>query len=223
MEHKILRYSLLFLIIILSVSCTQDKEILAPQVVISDGSKYNFESGLTDGWCPSGDSDSKSIKECYAVSTTSAAGNYSLQMSTKLISQSDDYSQGEIYVDMRKYRPFGVSKVPLDLNKKTVSLWLYIPGELSGPGTAPNGMQFFVRDKDYKNWYSIWKNIGSPVATNTWYKLDVKISTASGDYALMDSDFDPQNIIIIGVKMATSASSSNVNAENSFYIDAITW
>ncbi|MBU1075918.1 MAG: hypothetical protein KKH98_01410 [Spirochaetes bacterium] len=222
MNLKGLKNSYFYLMIfIFFMACTAEKEVLDP--IILDSSKYNFESGLADGWIQSTFFDSRSISGVSASGVTSAVGDYSLCAAAHLVSGSDTLSKGEVYVDMRKYKPFGVLNIPLNLNSKTISVWTYVPGALSGPSTAPNGIQVFVKDINYNNWYSSFYKIGTPVATNSWYKIEALLSTAAGNYGFKDEKFDPEKIIIIGVKIGVADSSSNVNVNSQFYIDAISW
>lgn len=204
------------------IHCTSEKDIVGP--ILTDASRFNFESGLTDGWMPSTYFDSKAIKTADATKVKAAVGDYSLKLNVNLISGSDSMSKGEVSVDMRKYKPFGISQVPLDLNTKTITVWTYIPGTLKGdPPTAPNGLQIFLKDSNYFNWYSSFIKVVDTIATNTWYKVQVQVSTTAGSYGFMDENFNPNKIIILGVKIGTAGAATNVNQDDGCYIDSITW
>lgn len=211
------------LLLLLAVSgCTSDKEILAP--VNADNARYNFESGLPDGWIASSYADSQAVTGIAASSEQAAAGDYSLKMSVQLVAGSANLSKGEAYVDMRKYKPYNTGRVPVSFKNKTVSFWAYIPGELKGElPSAPNGLQVMLKDLNFYNWYSSFIKVADTIATNTWYKVEVPVSTASGSYGFMDDGFDPESVIILGVKIGTAGTATNVNVLSSMYIDSISW
>ncbi|MDD5066683.1 MAG: hypothetical protein PHF84_06510 [bacterium] len=216
----------IFIMIILFTSlmagCTSDKEVLAP--VVTDQSMFNFESGLADGWTASGYADSLGVTGVSSSAEQAAAGDYSLKLAVTLVAQSATLSKGEAYVDMRKFKPYNVNRVPVALNNKTVTFWAYIPGDLKGEvPSAPNGLQVLLKDSNFKNWYSSFLPMVSTIATNTWYKVEMAVSTAAGSYGFMDDGFDPDKVIIFGVKIGTSGTATNVNVNSSFYIDAVTW
>lgn len=208
------------LTVMMAFQCTQDKNITGP--VLTDISYYNFESGLTDNWVKSSYKDSLGVEDVAAVSSRSAVGDYSLKLEVHLVSGSDNLAKGEAFVDMRRHKPFGWNQVPVDLNQKTVSLWTYVPAKLKGEfPTAPNGLQVFVKDNNYKSWYSEFIKVGTTIPTNSWYKLEIDIDEDEAAYK--DADVDLTKVIILGVKIGTADSSSNVSAHSAFYIDAIYW
>lgn len=210
------------LMILATAGCTGDKEILAP--VNADTAGYNFESGLTDGWIASTYSDSQAVSALAASAEQAAAGDYSLKMSVQLVAKSANLSKGEAYVDMRRHRPYNTGRVPVSLKNRTVSFWTFVPAELKGElPSAPNGIQVLLKDVNFLNWYSSFIKVADTIATNTWYKIEVPVSTAAGNYGFMDDGFDPENVIIMGVKIGTADAATNVNVVSGMYIDSISW
>ena len=114
-----------------------------------------------------------------------------LKLQAHLVGGHINFEKGEVWLDLRYY-PGLEGQTPIDLTLKTITVHVEVPEDFVGEPSIPNGLQVFVKQNDSK-WtpqYGDWVNIqhgGEYEATLT---------------PIMGPGFDPQKIIIIGVKFA---------------------
>ena len=170
--------------------------------------KWGFEAG-TEYWIPR--ANPVAGLGCSAVTQSSAyhtEGSYSLEMHMDLQKGVPNMTKGEAFV----LCPCG------DLDGKAIAVDIYCPTGSSGSPSAYNGLQVFVKDSEYRNEYGKWKNISD--GENTWYTVTLTVDGVSdGSGAVVESGFDPTDIIQIGVKMglnsyATSGYSGSIYVDN---------
>ena len=100
-------------------------------------------------------------------------------------------------------------------------VWVYIPEEALGNPKIPNGVQVFVKDKEWKSEYGTWWNI-DPADVNSWQQITLTPSKSAPPSGYMDSEFDPTQIRVVGVKIAVG-DGSVARYRGPIYIDAVDW
>ncbi len=173
------------------------------------GVVFDFETG-TEGWVSSTSPGESGI---HAVTTTTQAysNQHSLALSTHL-----DYANTNLRA--------GVVSVmcPDNMNGQSVEAWVRPATGMTGDPSRPNGIQLFAKDQNYKSQMSVWKNIGTEIPENQWTKL-VLIPTATTNQTIGDSDagFDPERILLIGVKLGVGGYSA-VSVLSTCSVDFVT-
>lgn len=180
---------------------------------------YSFENSYS-GWIPQ---THYSTMGCVRVSNstqTAKDGQYSLEVDMDLNGNDERKSRGEAWVDMRYYPPPAVENpfIPLDLNGRTITMWVYAPTGTIGELNKPNGLQIFVKDIHWNGSYSTWTNI----VEKEWVQLSFTVSTTPAKDGYLEPGFDPGQIIAVGVKMAAGGGSTAVY-QGPIYIDAVDW
>lgn len=182
---------------------------------------YGFESG-TQGWMFRVYADSMAITRV-AQSTENAIenaieGSKSLECTVTLVGGDPGMSKGEVYVDLTKNPPLGITP-PLNLTNKTVSVWLYLPLEAMGDHSKPNGIQLFFKDADFKSKYSTWQNIEGDIVTDQWSQITVNTATESWAW---DEGCNLTSIVEMGLKIGTGGGSTE-NWSGTFLMDNFAW
>jgi hypothetical protein len=174
-----------------------------------DSSRYGFEEG-TMGW----------VRQVYETdqgvtaieqSADKAKFCHSLKMTVDLEGGHANKSRGEAYVEIN----------PQNLENKPITVWVYVPREALGDPEKPNGIQVFVKDKDWKGEYGTWWNIGSATA-DRWQQVTLTPSRSAPPNGYMEPEFDPTQIRVVGVKIAIGEGST-AKYSGPIYIDAVDW
>ena len=193
--------------------------VLSPATSVETEVLYSFENN-SSGWTAQ---TYYSTIACIQVSNsaeTAKDGLFSLKLDMNLIGNDVRNSRGEAWVDMRYYPPPAVQIpfMPLDLNSRTITMWVYAPTGAIGDSNKPNGLQIFVKDIHWNGSYSTWIN----VVENEWVQLSFTVSNALIESGYMEPGFDPTQIIAVGIKMGAGGGSTAVY-QGPIYIDAVDW
>jgi hypothetical protein len=176
---------------------------------------WDFESG-TDDWIFQTYEDSQAVIAVEQSSFRSIWGGASLAMIVDLTAGDDHRSQGEAYVDLNRYPPPGI-KVPVDLECKLTSCWVYVPTCGLGHPTEPNLVELFVKDTNGRAEY------GTPtrVVRNRWFKVSLRPSTLEPYQGYMEPGFDPYAVTQFGIRFR--AGSEDVTYRGKVFVDACGW
>lgn len=174
-----------------------------------DPSRYGFEEG-TMGW----------VRQVYETdqgvtaveqSADEAKFCHSLEMTVDLEGGHTNKSRGEAYVEIN----------PQNLENKPITVWVYVPREALGDPEKPNGIQVFVKDKDWRGEYGTWWNI-TPAIVDSWQQVTLTPSRSAPPDGYMESGFDPTQIGAVGVKIAIGEGST-AKYRGPIYVDAVDW
>jgi len=184
-----------------------------------DTTKYGFEKSKM-GWNENIYNNTKAIQSVAQTSEEAFLGSGSLKMTVELIGNDTSNSQGEAYVDLRHNPPPGVT-APVDLLGVEISAWIYAPEMQKDEESKENYFQIFVKDSKWRSEYgtaTYVKNIVSP----NWFKITLTPSITTPPDGSMDPGFDPTDIILMGIKVATQ-SDSTYHYTDPIYLDAFNW
>ena len=146
-------------------------------------------------WQPQDYVDSQGIKTVHLE-----AGK--LILDAHLVGGSDNYCKGEIFLDLSFF--LGLEcQVPIDLSKSKITVEVEVPDAFVGWASNPNGVQVFVKDREWRSQYGGWVNIVSGG------RHEATLSPTTGQTSgYTETGFDPKRIRIIGVKFAIGTGSS---------------
>lgn len=170
--------------------------------------------------------DSRAITSVAVTTNNYYEGKGSLELVVDSLCYSDSCKKsGEAYVDLRYYPPlwepsFG-KFAPLNMLKDTITAMVYCPAGSCGPDSAPNGLQLFVKDQNWKSFYGSWHNIYW-WNKNDWKKVRVIPDTVKPNCGFMESGFDPTKIIALGLKVGANQHSP-LYFSGTFYLDSVSW
>jgi hypothetical protein len=147
-----------------------------------------------------------------------------LELKVELDSQDELKNAGEAFIDLRYDSPRGL-QAPLNLEGVLITMAVYVPSRAAGTAKQPNGVQIFVKSQinpndNFKSEYGTWVNL--TVNTARWLDLSLipgRTQPPGGD---MEEGFDPANIVLIGVKIATQAG-ANVQYSGPIWISDVCW
>jgi len=106
----------------------------------------------------------------------------------------------------------------VDLANQTLSLWVHVPGSLYGPVHNPNGIRIFVKDSQWHSEYGSWTHL----VPGRWTRLTLAPSTSTPAFGYRDADFNPHQIILIGVSIATGRDSPT-HSSGEMLVDDVRW
>jgi hypothetical protein len=166
--------------------------------------KFDFESG-TEGWKSE---NWKDFRGSYGVEQTteySKSGRCALVLNC----DSTENTKREAFVDLRTD-----FNAPLNLEGKTIKCWILIPSS-DVIGDPHNGVQLFVKSvknegrsneqwfTEYGEWYDLSGRTGS------WFTITLKPGIETSKQGDSKKGFDPQKIVVMGIKIATGKGSSS--------------
>jgi len=178
--------------------------------------RYSFENAI-QGWQAQDYEDSMACERVGRSEERSKEGRYSLRMVMDLVGGDSHKSKGEAWVNMRENGPKGV-KVPANLDKRTITAWVYAPKGARGEPSRPNGFQLFVKDSDWRSEYGAWLN----VKEGQWTRISLPVTSSKPSKGWMDKGFDPTRIIALGVKMGAGGG-SDAKYKGAVFVDAVEW
>ncbi|MBN1270015.1 MAG: hypothetical protein JXB04_10520, partial [Kiritimatiellae bacterium] len=143
-----------------------------------------------------------------------------LAVDLHLDATNSSYDAGEIYVDLLNDPPFGVA-VPVDLKGKRVSAWVFCPAGLGSPPLYRFGVQVFCKDSNWNSFYGSWQTL-EPYTTGAWFMVSMTPDTNTPSQGYMAPGFDPTQIRIVGLKVATSTGSGS-KYDGKMYVDGFTF
>jgi hypothetical protein len=149
---------------------------------------------------------------------------HSLKLTVDLVGQDANKSKGEALVDVQFFDRVKGEKVPLNLDDKTITIWVYALGGATGERKSPNGVQVFVKDRNHNSQYGAWLDI--PIE-NDWFtvKLTPSKTPSEGVSTFITkpgTEFDPTQIMIVGFKIGAGGE-SNATYNQPIYIDGVNW
>jgi hypothetical protein len=143
------------------------------------------------------------------------------------------HNAGEVYVNLLQSPPDNLDiqiNGPINLEGKQIGCWVYVPQDVGASGEAhrPNGVQLFAKSVTRTNtgkemWcskYGSWNDLSG--REGRWFPIFLRIDKNESYGGYMQSCFNPQRIVIIGVKFAIG-DSSRTNYQGPAYIDAVDW
>ena len=172
---------------------------------------YGFESG-TMGWGPQTAGDSQGVISVAQSKDYHEEGKHSLQLTTDLEGGHATRSKGEAYVTMIHAQ---------NLEDTPITVWVYVPKDALGNPQKPNGIQVFVKDSNWRGEYGAWWNITSETV-NKWCEVTLTPSRTAPQGGSVTPEFDPTQIMAVGVKVAIGEGSLDVY-KGPIYIDAVDW
>jgi hypothetical protein len=172
---------------------------------------YDWESCTAEGGVAQTYEDSQGIESVEGSSDAAKTGNCSLRLNARLQAQHSNFSKGEAYVQL---------PAPVALNGVELECWVYVPNpDATGPEGAPNGAQLFVKDVSFKSEYGSWVNL----AQIGWIRVTLMPTTAAPYGGYMDRGFDPNAVLILGVKIGTNDQADpDYSYGGPFYVDSCT-
>lgn len=180
--------------------------------------KYDFEYQ----WVPQDYNDSQACTQVLFSEEQAYGGTKgsSLKMMMDLVDGDKHKRSGEAFVDMRNYPPVG-EHIPVDMRGRTVSAYVYTPRRARGTPDRPNGFQVFVKSKsadDKECKYGPWYN----AREMEWQEIKLRVSRDPPkieDGEFMTPGFDPNQIVIVGVKMGAGRK----GYKGPVFVDAVSW
>ena len=175
-----------------------------------DPSKYGFEEGPM-GWVPQTYETDQGITAVAQSADQAKFCKNSLMLTADLEGGHANRSKGEAYVE-----------IPIqNLEGKPITVWVYVPQEALGDPQKPNGIQVFVKDRNFKGEYGTWWNI-TPAKVDAWFQVTLVPSTTAPPDGYMAPGFDPTLIGAVGVKVAIGEGST-AEYRGPIYVDGVDW
>lgn len=200
---------------------------------LKDESQYGFEIRQGD-WIVQTYQDSKAVTGLHYVYPPEHPvhlGQYALQLNVNLVPKDDEFSKGEVYVDVNTHPPLDDSFGPYDLSNSTISCWVYLPKAAYSVNSKPwIGLQVFAKDSfngegGPRAEYGDWTRVNLTDA-DEWIRVLLKPRTFASPNGWIDPrGFDPTTISLIGVKIGVddSYAEQGIGYIGAIYIDACTW
>jgi hypothetical protein len=189
-----------------------------PPVCQPDPAKYGFEPADVL-WQAQTYVDSQAITAvAHSEKQMAMFGCYSLKLMVDLIAGDANKSKGEAWIDMRGDNAPKDEQIPAKLTNRTITAWVYAPPGVGGDKDRPNGFQIFVKDQKFRNEYGSWHN----VIEGQWAQISLTVSDSEPVGGFKDLDFDPSQIIVVGVKIDTG-DGSTTRYQGLIYVDAVRW
>jgi hypothetical protein len=155
------------------------------------------------GWQAQRFAGVRAITSVRLTTTRSHSGRRSLALVVNLNGRVASLRQGEAFVDMRSHPPAGVT-APCDLSGNTISAWLYAPPGLPGLAHNPNGARLLVKDAKWRSEYGTWTHL----RPGAWNRLTLTPAAKAPQSGFLTPDFDPHQVIVIGVSIAAGGGSA---------------
>ncbi|MBU1084183.1 MAG: hypothetical protein KKG84_03715, partial [Candidatus Omnitrophica bacterium] len=113
---------------------------------------------------------------------------------------SQQYSQGEMYLDLRYDIPGLDWQAPIDMTDKEISFLFKLDGSFEfDPSCAPV-VQIFAKDD---NWNSCYGTRTEITSSSEWIKVSLILSDDNINLGYTDTRFDPSSIIMLGVRISS--------------------
>jgi|GEM_PF-4190339 hypothetical protein len=147
-----------------------------------------------------------------------------LELQVELDGQDELKNAGEAFIDFRYDFPMGL-QAPLNLEGKAITMAVYAPALAAGTDTQPNGVQIFVksldaRDDSFKSEYGTWMDLTNN--TDRWLEVSLTPARTPPPDGKMDPDFDPANIVLVGINIATQEG-ADVHYSGPIWISDVCW
>jgi hypothetical protein len=168
---------------------------------------WGHDGIITGGWTYQTFPNSRGFTDTRRSTAAAHTGNASLCITADLVGQHPNKSQGEVYVDLRIHGPRSVVG-PIDVTDCTFRCRLLLPPGSAGPSNAANGIQLFFKslgeNDQWSSFYTRWANI-QPGWEGTWQEFSASVASPSDSH---DPEFDPRQVVAIGVKIAINGEST---------------
>ncbi|MFC1480038.1 hypothetical protein ACFL5Y_01165 [Candidatus Omnitrophota bacterium] len=109
------------------------------------------------------------------------------------------YSQGEMYLDLRYDIPGLPWQAPIDMRCKEISFMFSLNEDFEHDPNYPCNIQVFAKDKNWNTQY------GTKVEMNEssdWIKVSLVPTDEGINFGHTDTGFDPSNIVMIGLRIS---------------------
>jgi len=184
------------------------------------------EYPVSTSWKPQTYFDSQAIPSANVTTNKAHSGRGALELIVDSLNWFDPHRKsGETFVDMRYHPPQcdlpNCVAIPVNLCGVTISAWVYCDSGSSGNPTRPNGLQIFVKDKEWKSFYGTWHNI-ELVQEGKWRQVTITPSMTAPPGGYMEPGFDCSNIIAIGLKIGAGGGSTTTFS-GKCWLDDIAW
>jgi hypothetical protein len=186
------------------------RHIPVPTVVDAQSRKlmYGFEAG-SEGWAARAVAGSRAFKQAKASTEQAKQDKASLRLDTELAADDIEKSQGEAFVKL---------PTPVDLMGKKITAAVFAGAGAAGDDAKPNGFQLFAKDERSQSVYGAWHN----VREEEWMELELLLAGTEPTGGYMDSEFDPHQVVEVGIKMGTGQGSGSTFT-GPVYVDEVVW
>lgn len=176
------------------------------------------------GWYHQTFTDSQAVTAVAQSADYAKFCGHSLKLTIDLVAKHENKSKGEALVDVQVFDRQKGENVPIDLDGKTITAWVYGLTGAKGDRNSPNGVQVFVKDRNHNSQYGAWLDI--PIE-NDWFtvKLTPSKTPSEGVSTFITkpgTEFDPTQIIIVGFKIGAGGE-SNATYNQPIYVDGVNW
>lgn len=110
----------------------------------------------------------------------------------------------------------GKEDTTITLIGQTVTVELYLPAGIEGPGDAPSGASLFFQDEDWTWAQTDWMNI-TPAITNRWITITANLDNLAQQYP----QFNQTRVRAIGIKIGTNSQAGEFSYNENFYVDNV--
>jgi hypothetical protein len=176
----------------------------------------------TTSWKAQTYADSQAITAVSITTGCAHSGVGGLEMTVDLAGGHANKSNGEVFVDLRYHPPLleppCCLTVPADLDGVPICAYVWSPAGSRGNPSCQNGLQVFVKDENWRNFYGSWLNIQE----NQWNHVCVPPGTTAPSGGYMDPGFDPTRIVLLGVKVGAGGCSA-ATFSGTMCLDDVGW
>lgn len=147
-----------------------------------------------------------------------------LELQLNLDGTDENKDAGEAFIDLRYHSPTGL-QAPLNLEGVPITMAVYVPDLAGGTTEQPNGVQIFVKSQidpndSFKSEYGTWMDLTDK--TDRWLVLFLTPAKTPPPDGKMDPDFDPANIVLVGINIATQEG-ADVQYSGPVWISDVCW
>jgi hypothetical protein len=178
--------------------------------------EWGHDGFITGGWTYQTAENTQGFVDSRLTKARARSGTGSLSVSADLVGKHPNKTNGEVHFDLSNHRAPGVS-APLNLTNTTARCWVFLPSGSAGNPSAQNGVQIFFKSKEgetFNSAYSFWRNI-EPGMEGRWVEFTANPSDPTNT---ITGNFDPMNVIEVGIKVAIN-DKSDASLSGTIFID----
>ncbi len=176
--------------------------------------EYGFEDG-TEGWHQTSYEGAQAVKDVAVTHAIRYEGRQALRIQLDLRAQHESLGNGEVFVDVFEGES-EEDRIPMDLEGREISMYVYCPPGMVGDPSSPNGFQVFVKDEKWRSEYSRWVD----VEPGKWLRLTLTPSREEPEGGYKSNVFNPQRIYLVGLKVG-SGGQSLAEYRGPIYLDSV--
>ncbi|MFC1570532.1 LamG-like jellyroll fold domain-containing protein, partial [Candidatus Omnitrophota bacterium] len=109
-----------------------------------------------------------------------------------------EYSQGEMYLDLRYDIPGLEYQSPIDMRGKEISFLMQLGDDFEHDPNYPCNVQVFAKDANWNTQYGTKVEL---VDTSGWIRVTLVPTEDSINFGYTDSGFDPSSIVMFGLRI----------------------